>query len=194
MSTTLTLSHRASAASPFETGIGRKYPLTTTSRVAQFGYHTYILASCRPRLLLSAYCPSFFTLLDDCSENIELWTPPKCDFSTRTPRCRSVSKSSDNYVPASPRLCEFPGQLTPGLSRRHRRGSDCTLFSRAARFWQSPVMADFRQLALEFVLADDEAKQTTLAKKAASGKPTNYVHSLYFPYGAVLIQRRDPEW
>lgn len=55
-------------------------------------------------------------------------------------------------------------------------------------------MADFRQLALEFVLADDEAKQTTLAKKVASGKPTNSVHSLYFPYGAVLIQRRDPEW
>jgi hypothetical protein len=32
-------------------------------------------------------------------------------------------------------------------------------------------MADFRQLALEFVLADDEVKQNTIAKKAASGKP-----------------------
>jgi hypothetical protein len=31
-------------------------------------------------------------------------------------------------------------------------------------------MADFRQLALEYVLADDEAKLTSLAKQAASGK------------------------
>lgn len=30
-------------------------------------------------------------------------------------------------------------------------------------------MADFRQLALEFVLADDEGKQNSLAKQAASG-------------------------
>ena len=30
-------------------------------------------------------------------------------------------------------------------------------------------MADFRQLALEFVLADDEAKLTSLAQQAASG-------------------------
>lgn len=30
-------------------------------------------------------------------------------------------------------------------------------------------MADFRQLALEFVLADDEAKQTALAGQAAQG-------------------------
>lgn len=31
-------------------------------------------------------------------------------------------------------------------------------------------MADFRQLALEFVLADEEAKQTSLAKQAAKGR------------------------
>lgn len=31
-------------------------------------------------------------------------------------------------------------------------------------------MADFRQLALEFVLSDDEAKLTSLSKQAASGK------------------------
>lgn len=31
-------------------------------------------------------------------------------------------------------------------------------------------MADFRQLALEFVLADEEAKQTSLAKQAATGR------------------------
>ena len=30
-------------------------------------------------------------------------------------------------------------------------------------------MADFRQLALEFVLAEDEAKQSALAQQAASG-------------------------
>lgn len=30
-------------------------------------------------------------------------------------------------------------------------------------------MTDFRQLALEFVLADGEAQQTTIAKKAAHG-------------------------
>lgn len=30
-------------------------------------------------------------------------------------------------------------------------------------------MADFRQLALEFVLADDEAKLTSIAQQAASG-------------------------
>lgn len=30
-------------------------------------------------------------------------------------------------------------------------------------------MADFRQLALEFVLADDEGQQTTIAKKTANG-------------------------
>jgi hypothetical protein len=31
-------------------------------------------------------------------------------------------------------------------------------------------MADFRQLALEFVLADDVGKQNSIAKQAASGK------------------------
>lgn len=31
-------------------------------------------------------------------------------------------------------------------------------------------MADLRQLALEFVLADDELKQTKLAQQAATGK------------------------
>ena len=31
-------------------------------------------------------------------------------------------------------------------------------------------MADFRQLALEFVLADDEGQQTRIAEKAAKGK------------------------
>lgn len=31
-------------------------------------------------------------------------------------------------------------------------------------------MADFRQLALEFVLADDEGQQTRIAQKAAKGK------------------------
>ncbi|OAA71322.1 Armadillo-type fold protein [Cordyceps fumosorosea ARSEF 2679] len=34
-------------------------------------------------------------------------------------------------------------------------------------------MADFRQLALEFVLADDEAKQSSFAKQAAQGKTPN---------------------
>lgn len=31
-------------------------------------------------------------------------------------------------------------------------------------------MADFRQLAVEFVLAEDEVKQNALAKQAAQGK------------------------
>lgn len=34
-------------------------------------------------------------------------------------------------------------------------------------------MADFRQLALEFVLADDEGQQTKIAQNAARGKPTS---------------------
>lgn len=31
------------------------------------------------------------------------------------------------------------------------------------------AMADFRQLALDFVLEDDQAKLTSIARKAASG-------------------------
>jgi DNA repair/transcription protein MET18/MMS19 len=47
-------------------------------------------------------------------------------------------------------------------------------------------MADFRQLALEFVLADYEAKQTSLAQQAASGNVqrrsrTQQVHANYAP-------------
>lgn len=32
------------------------------------------------------------------------------------------------------------------------------------------VMADFRQLALEFVLEDDAAKRNSIAQKAATGQ------------------------
>lgn len=35
-------------------------------------------------------------------------------------------------------------------------------------------MADFRQLALEFVLADDEAQQNGFAKQAAQGKSSSH--------------------
>lgn len=36
-------------------------------------------------------------------------------------------------------------------------------------------MADFRQLALEFVLADEEGQQTVIARKAAKGAPENMI-------------------
>jgi hypothetical protein len=53
-------------------------------------------------------------------------------------------------------------------------------------------MADFRQLALEFVLADDEAKLTSLARQAASGLSAN-TRLPGYPYHAtinVLIEHK----
>jgi hypothetical protein len=75
-------------------------------------------------------------------------------------------------------LTSLPSALRPGLPV-----SDIELWIRGSLFhpllapaWDRSLvrpMADFRQLALEFVLADDEAKLTSLARQAASGLSTN---------------------
>lgn len=50
-------------------------------------------------------------------------------------------------------------------------------------------MADFRQLALEFVLADDEAKLTSIAQQAASGASLGNIRE-----SILLTGGRDPKW
>lgn len=75
----------------------------------------------------------------------------------------------------------------PPLTLNRHRGSASVIFShnvdRVKRFLSRDifdldlkrddtkdcVMADFRQLALEYVLGDDEAKLTSIAKQAAKG-------------------------
>lgn len=41
-------------------------------------------------------------------------------------------------------------------------------------------MADFRQWALEFVLADDEGQQTAIAQKAANGNLREFLYMNIF--------------
>lgn len=49
-------------------------------------------------------------------------------------------------------------------------------------------MADFRQWALEFVLADDEGQQTAIAQKAANGNLREFLYMNIFWFNILEIQ------